>query len=405
MSGAVVALPAPEIALARKFLTQLYKDALETDPEAHIALVSFPDKRTSRFRDLGAAATHTIERSAQFDVYVACALQGPPRGDRPHRDKAAHVRGIVAAWADLDVGVGKSGKRYFPTAEAALEFIHGLPLKPTIVIHSGTGYHVWWRFREPWMFDNDAEREQAKQLLARWQARLTADCQRCGAALDPTTADLARILRIPGTLHHESGNPVTVVWDDGPAINPSKIDEHCADSIVVPIRRNDTDEGGANAFVLNRLAELPPRLDVLRQNDERFRKTWEHQRPDLNDQSPSGYDMAIASAAVAAGADDQEIADALNAFRRRHKLEPEKVLQRPEYVASTIAKARASIRPPPHLWSQNRSTLRALPFVARTSGMPTASSLATAGTCDTAPPIRNGSSGTGRDGNPMQRRR
>ena len=50
--------------------------------------------------------------------------------------------------------------------------------------------------------------------------------------------------------------------------------------------------------------------------DQVFARTWDFDRPDLSDQSPSGYDMAMAIAAAKPGWSEQEIMDLLIARRR-----------------------------------------------------------------------------------------
>ncbi len=76
----------------------------------------------------------------------------------------------------------------------------------------------------------------------------------------------------------------------------------------------------------------------------RFKQSWERTRTDLQDCSASGYDLALASAAVSASWTDQEITDLLLLARREHGDD----LKRPDYFQKTIAKARSQtghIRP------------------------------------------------------------
>jgi hypothetical protein len=73
----------------------------------------------------------------------------------------------------------------------------------------------------------------------------------------------------------------------------------------------------------------------------KFRQTWNHDRPDLTDQSQSGFDLALASIAARLGWTDQETADLLIAARRHTGEKPEKAL-RPDYVRRTIGRGRAA---------------------------------------------------------------
>ena len=71
--------------------------------------------------------------------------------------------------------------------------------------------------------------------------------------------------------------------------------------------------------------------------DSKFRQTWKKDRPDMQDQSASSYDMALANAAVRADWPDQEVVNLLIAFRRAHGFD---LKLREEYYALTIGKAK-----------------------------------------------------------------
>ncbi len=96
-----------------------------------------------------------------------------------------------------------------------------------------------------------------------------------------------------------------------------------------------------------------PPADKLKKmlKDDRFLETWEFKRADLNDNSLSGHDLALASQLVVVDCEDQEIADFIIAFRRRHGDGKDlKKALRLDYIQSTIDKAR------------DRGVLELLPF-------------------------------------------
>ncbi|MBN1764122.1 MAG: hypothetical protein JW860_02605 [Sedimentisphaerales bacterium] len=85
----------------------------------------------------------------------------------------------------------------------------------------------------------------------------------------------------------------------------------------------------------------PKKLNALIENHDKFNNTWSNQRPDLP--SPSEYHQSIASIAVYAGWNDQEIADAIIAWQRTWNNANIQKVMRPDYVKRTIAKARLSV--------------------------------------------------------------
>ena len=84
-----------------------------------------------------------------------------------------------------------------------------------------------------------------------------------------------------------------------------------------------------------------PQFFVLKDNDPKFRATWEGRRPDLSGQTASHYDMSIASIALATGWSDQQVVDTIIARRRFHGQE---LKLRESYYVTTIKKAKHPIR-------------------------------------------------------------
>ncbi len=158
------------------------------------------------------------------DVYFGCALQNRALAieiaqRRRARASARHVRGsedsatlLPVLWADLDVaGPGHSRADLPPDRDAALGLLEAIPKPPSIVVSTGGGFHVYWRLREPLVLDGAEARGAAKRLVQKVQAALRAAAAERGWGVDQT-ANLAQLLRVPGTLNHKSqpARPVTV---------------------------------------------------------------------------------------------------------------------------------------------------------------------------------------------------
>ena len=86
----------------------------------------------------------------------------------------------------------------------------------------------------------------------------------------------------------------------------------------------ETEGVTATGLIFNPEAEPPYlQMETILNLNSRFRLTWEMKRADLEDSSPSGYDMELANFGVAAGLRDQVIVDLIIAFRSRHNLTKE----------------------------------------------------------------------------------
>lgn len=148
-------------------------------------------------------------------------VTGPPaRG----RGDSSISYTLPALWADLDIA-GPGHKR--PTDQGlaplpadedqarAIVTESGLP-QPTIWIHSGGGlYPIWLIDPVPVIAEH---LEQARTLSRTWQNILAEAASRLGVHYGTEVSDLARLLRVPGTVNRKEGlaRPCRILSDDGP---------------------------------------------------------------------------------------------------------------------------------------------------------------------------------------------
>jgi len=323
-----------------RFLADLFAD--EVTPERRIAVFTTPDRQTRFFCDLGQLGLYARQRSPAQNVYFGVGLiRGDPAGRGKHEDIAA----IGALWCDVDVHSPAHPRENLPQSlEEARGLLRQMPLPPSVVVASGHGLHAYWLLHEPWIFDRDEDRTLAASLARRWHGLVCTLATQKGWSLE-NLGDLTRVLRLPGTLNHNaSGNPVPVrileshplrryTPDDFEPFLPSE--PQAAPAETAPI----------GPLVLRPDAE-PPAVKLLETASQSplFWATWKRDRPDLADQSQSGYDLSLATIAVLSGWSDQEVADLIIAARRHHGQKPEKAL-REDYIRRTLAKARQASAP------------------------------------------------------------
>src|SRR5262249_12545318 len=133
------------------------------------------------------------------DCYVGVALS-PSNFGHARRCPADRTAGIVGLWADIDIAdpTAHKGMAYPLTQEDACTLLASAALQPSLVVHSGHGLQAWWLFDKPWLFATSDDRKQAARLAKHWQGHLRRLASVSGWTID-STADLARVLRVPGT--------------------------------------------------------------------------------------------------------------------------------------------------------------------------------------------------------------
>ena len=172
------------------------------------------------------------------DLYIGCGLVPEEhiqylrtiRGGQYKRCPIKKIIGIPGLWADFDIEPGK-----IPDRDTAYKILDKLP-SPTMIVDSGHGMHIWWLFKELWMFDDDKERKAAIHLSKAWSQYLKEVAEKFSCSLD-SVPDLSRVLRVPGTINNKNKKspvPVTLAkFDDNLRYNPDDFDQ-LTDHIEIP---------------------------------------------------------------------------------------------------------------------------------------------------------------------------
>lgn len=153
--------------------------------------------------DLNRIARRAQSLADQHDVWFGVATRGAKlaRG----RGGASDCLEVPGLWLDLDV-TGPNHKTADPLPESvdeAIRFLDRFPLEPSIIVSSGGGVHGYF------LFDEMMSAAEAGPILQRWHHTWQGMADDEGWALD-NVSDLARILRVPGTLNHKNNMPMEV---------------------------------------------------------------------------------------------------------------------------------------------------------------------------------------------------
>ena len=323
-----------------EFLQQMFGSSLTG--ECQLSLFTIPEKRARRFTEVADCLSVAHKLADTQNVYFNVALvHDTPTG----RGKAEDVTGLVALWADVDFqSMAHAGKALPANAEDFERIIPELPVPPSVIVDSGNGRHLYWLLKEPWIFQDDADRTRASHVARGWHEVVCRAGSRLGWSLE-NLGDMTRVLRLPGTINRKDPamlKPVVVVsadWqrrysiDDFEPFLPAPEPEHTSHNPSDPV---------VPLTGLSLLPDAEPPGDKLVAailESPVFRETWDRARADLSDQSASAYDLSLATIAMLRGWTDQEVARLIIAWRRRHRESPEKAL-RVDYMSRTLQKAR-----------------------------------------------------------------
>lgn len=167
--------------------------------------------KITRWYDLSAgtgsikqAAEKALELDAQgFDVY-ASTCPARTRGRGGSRINQKDVCGISALFMDCDVG-----KPECPATKDELrDKLLSLPVPPSFIVDSGSGYHAYWSLEEPFPIADLDALSEGKRLLKGFAQGIAHALGYAG--FDLGASEPARVLRVPGAHNRKRSAPVPV---------------------------------------------------------------------------------------------------------------------------------------------------------------------------------------------------
>ena len=188
----------------KEFMAELYKGV---PPEKTTYLFTLPDRATYPYQigQMDQMLEKAMALNRSKDVYFGLHLMDEPPFPGG-RASASDIRGISFIHGEYDIkGPAHKEDNLPKTQEELLAFLHGLECPPSIIVHSGNGLHTYWLLQE-YVVVNDENRESIRRIVKGHELHTQKLGRAYGWKFD-SVADLARVLRIPGTLNHKSDPP------------------------------------------------------------------------------------------------------------------------------------------------------------------------------------------------------
>lgn len=187
---------------ARQWLDVLYPG--NTPGLIHISSTGNWAGRAFTNRDQ--AVEYMASQDHREGVYLRATTlrQQPTNGGR---GSAADSHALPGLWADVDLaGPGhKTNQALPPDIETGKQIIatSGLP-EPTLWVHSGGGLYPWWLLEQPIEVTDDSL-PSLEKLSQQWQNLIGRSAAALGWHYGTGVGDLARVLRIPGSVNRKEG--------------------------------------------------------------------------------------------------------------------------------------------------------------------------------------------------------
>jgi putative DNA primase/helicase len=196
--------------------TNRYLDALYASlPRDAWIVISWPDPYQANGTKPGMLSrwyrAHERRRLVQFiagmapqhGIYVGVGLRNGECYPSLHRrGKNSDIAAIPGVWIELDHSKGRHASVALPGPEELLAFVEGFPFRPSLIIDSTGGLHLYLLFKEAWHLDSPQDRQSEACLLRTFQYTVQSRAQAKGWHVD-STPDVSRVLRPAGSFNHK----------------------------------------------------------------------------------------------------------------------------------------------------------------------------------------------------------
>ena len=277
---------------------QAFKDVLYSNAETGWLTIFYTPSRQTVWFPVTAPVP---ELDLAQNCYLGIGIRRQRSGNNRRRGTIDDIIAIPGLWLDLDYdspGAHKAKHPLPPTEDAALSLLSAAPYKPSLIVHSGHGLQAYWLFKEIACFDSQADREAFGRLGRGWQQLFQQAGRNNGWHVD-STADLTRVLRIPGTpnLKTNEARPVIVREMNSLRYDPSDFSDFAEPDTSPPATTFSPTPRPANDHFDLRTLRVSPRIKYLIQHGDSI------------GQYPSRSEalFAVLMALIGAGYDDGDI--------------------------------------------------------------------------------------------------
>jgi len=269
------------------------------DDEHYLNIFTLPARKSTYYQNPDEIPTGKFTQKQDY-YYGLCTLLEP---SKTGRTKEIDTAGVTCLWMDVD------DSKYSGDAPGIL---NSLDIAPSFCVESGGGLHAYWLLDKYVYFETQADRVWFKRIIQGWQSEVNKSF---GSRLDHTH-DLARILRIPGTLNHKynPARPVKIAVGATYAEYPIQIFEGYMAPAEGKVQKTAVRE--ISTIQILKPGAMSKQINAAIANTENFGPTYYRQRPDLEDQSPSGYDFSLGIQCAQLGWSEEEIVNTLIEARR-----------------------------------------------------------------------------------------
>ncbi len=186
----------------KEFLSKIYEGC----SEGFLTITMLPDRKTLWFKvnDLDRASNAAKKYGDKTNTFFGVGLRKNILKNG-FRGSEQDILCLPTLYADIDIKSGAHAQTSLPSSvDEAIDFLNNLKIKPSIIVNSGNGIHGYWLLDKPFIIETEENRKHISSIFKGFGRYVNSEAKKRGWKID-SVYDLARILRVPGTINHKLG--------------------------------------------------------------------------------------------------------------------------------------------------------------------------------------------------------
>lgn len=198
----------------RDFLNEIYKGC----SDGYLTLTMLPERKTLWFKvsEIEKTSLFAGKYGSKTNTFFGVGLRKKALKNG-FRGSEKDILCVTTLYADIDIKGNAHAQTSLPSnVDEAIDFLHGLKIKPSIIVNSGNGIHGYWLLDKPFIIETEDDRKHILSIFKCFGRYVNSEAKKRNWKID-SVYDLARILRVPGTINHKlgTGAKCEVIESDG----------------------------------------------------------------------------------------------------------------------------------------------------------------------------------------------
>ena len=186
----------------KDFLSEIYEGCRE----GYLTLTTLPERKTLWFKvsEIEKASITARKYGTKTNTFFGVGLRKNILKNG-FRGSEQDILCLPTLYADIDIKSEAHAQTSLPSSvDEAIDFLHNLKIKPSIIVNSGNGIHSYWLLKKPFIIETENDRKYIATIFKGFGKYINSEAKKLGWKID-NVYDLARILRVPGTINHKLG--------------------------------------------------------------------------------------------------------------------------------------------------------------------------------------------------------